>query len=268
MSAHLNNPVVRLRRRLAEGDIAIGAVVMMNSPEMAAHLAGQGFDFLWFEMEHGSITREGLRHMILATRGFDITPISRPPVNELWTAKVVLDQGSLGVIFPFTSTPQLAQQAVDACKYPPNGLRGSGALLSQLRWPPAAEYYDFADKNILVVAMVEDKAGLENIEAIAATPGLDVIFIGTSDLSFSLGFRGDQQGPQLAEAVAHIVSVAKRHGKVLGRPAGTAEDIEKYRKQGFQFFMTATELELVAAGAAKLLGPLGRHPSSGPVTPV
>ena len=116
--------------------------------------------------------------------------------------------------------------------------------------------------------MVEDKAGLDNIEAIAATPGLDVIFIGTSDLSFSLGFRGDQRGPQLAEAVAHIVSVAQRHGKVLGRPAGTAEDIEKYRKQGFQFFMTATELELVAAGAAKLLGPLGRHPGSGPVTPV
>ncbi len=268
MPTHIQNPVVRLRRRLADGEIAIGAVVMMNSPEMAAHLASQGFDFLWFEMEHGSITREGLRNMILATRGLDITPIARPPVNELWTAKVALDQGSLGIIFPFTSTPGLAQQAVAACKYPPNGLRGSGAYLSQLRWPPAKEYYDFADQNILVVAMVEDRAGLENIEAIAATPGLDVIFIGTSDLSFSLGFRGDQTDPKLAEAVAHIVSVAKRHGKVLGRPAGTAEDIEKYRQQGFQFFMTATELELVTAGAAKLLGPLGRHTSAGPTTPV
>lgn len=268
MSNHSTNPAVRLRQRLAAGEIAIGAVVMTNSVEMAAHLAGQGFDFLWFEMEHGSITREGLRHMILATRGLDVTPISRPPVNELWTAKVVLDQGSLGVIFPFTRTAELAKQAVAACKYPPNGLRGSGALLSQLRWSQGKEYYDFADHNILVIAMVEDADGLSNIDEIASTPGIDVIFIGTSDLSFSLGLRGDQSAPRLADAVSHIVSVCKRHGKVLGRPAGTAVEIERYREQGFQFFMTATELELVAAGAEKLLGPLGRHSSSVRVTPV
>lgn len=262
------HPVIRLRQRLACGEIAIGAVITMNSPEIAAHLSGLGFDFLWIEMEHGAVTREGLRNMILATRGFDITPIARPPVNELWTAKVLLDQGALGIIFPFTSSPELASQAVAACRYPPLGKRGSGAMLAQLRWPPAKDYYDFADDNILVVAMVEDVAGLRNIDAIAATQGLDVVFIGTSDLSFSLGLRGDQSDPRLHEAIDQIAETCRRHGKVLGRPAGTASDIERYRKQGFQFFMTATELELVAAGSAKLLAPLGRGPQGGPITPV
>jgi 2-keto-3-deoxy-L-rhamnonate aldolase RhmA len=262
------SPVIRLRRRLAEGGIALGAVVSINSPEVAAHLSGLGFDFIWIEMEHGSVTREGLRNMILATRGFDITPLARPPVNELWTAKVLLDQGAMGVIFPFTRSAELAKQAVDACRYPPLGRRGSGAQLAQLRWPPAKAYYDAADENILVVAVVEDLAGLENIDAIAATPGLDVLFIGTGDLSWSLGLRGDQHHPKLAEAVGRIAAAGKKHGKILGRPAGTPAEVERYRVQGFQFFMTATEIELIAAGAQALLEPLGRKPAGGMVTPV
>lgn len=268
MPADACNPAVRLRRRLASGQTALGAVVTINSPEVAAHLAGLGFDFIWIEMEHGPITREGLRNMILATRGLDITPFARPPVNELWTAKVLLDQGALGVIFPFTRTAELARQAVDACRYPPLGKRGSGAMLAQLRWPPAKDYYDFADENVFVVTVVEDQSGLDNIEEIAATPGIDVLFIGTGDLSFSLGLRGDQDHPKLAEAVERIAAAGRRHGKILGRPAGTPEAVERYTKQGFRFFMTCTDIELMAAGAANLLSPLGRQPSGGALTPV
>jgi 2-keto-3-deoxy-L-rhamnonate aldolase RhmA len=253
-----------LKARLRHGEPVIGAVITLNSPEVAAHVAGLGFDFLWFEMEHSPVTLEGLRHMILATRGLGAVPLARPPVNELWTAKRLLDVGALGVIFPFTRTPELARQAVAACRYPPTGLRGSGAMLAQLRWPPAADYYDFADRNVLVVAVVEDTSAVAHIEEIAATPGIDVLFIGTSDLSFSLGLRGRQQHPKLAAAIAKIVAAAQRHGKPLGRPAGSAADIQQFRKQGFQFFMTATDLELIAEGAAQLLGPLKRSRAQAP----
>ena len=85
-----------------------------------------------------------------------------------------------------------------------------------------------------------------------------MLFIGTSDLSFSLGLRGSQDHPKLEEAVAKIAAAGKKHGKILGRPARTPDEIKKFQDQGFLFLMTCTDLELMAAGAAQLLGPVGR----------
>jgi 2-keto-3-deoxy-L-rhamnonate aldolase RhmA len=243
-----------LKQRLAAGQPVLGATIATSSVEAAAHAAALGFDFLWIEMEHSPIGLDTLRQMVLATRGLKAVPLARPPVNELWTAKRVLDAGVLGVIFPFTSTAELARRAVEGCRYPPAGRRGSGAALAQLRWPAPEGYYDFADRNVLVVAVVEDAAGLENVEGIAATPGLDVLFIGTSDLSFALGLRGAQNHPRLDDAIARIVEAGRCHGKALGRPARTAAEIERYRAQGFLLFQTGTELDLMAEGARAVLG--------------
>jgi 2-keto-3-deoxy-L-rhamnonate aldolase RhmA len=249
------NPV---KEKLRRGKPVIGIVISVNSVEVAAQAANMGFDFLWLEMEHTPISLETVRNVVLATRGLPAVPFARPPVNELWTAKRLLDAGVLGVIFPFTSTPKLARQAVAASRYPPAGLRGSGADLAQFRWPAPEGYYDFADNNVLVITVVEDTTALSHIDEIAATPGIDVIFIGTSDLSFSLGLRGKQDHPRLEAAVAKIVAAGKKHGKALGRPALTVEHIKKYRKQGFLFFMTATDLDFMGRGAAQLLKPFGK----------
>src|SRR5438067_4605693 len=219
------NPV---KERLQKGEPVFGVVISVNNVEVAAQAANLGFDFLWLEMEHAPLSMETVRNIVLATRGLPAVPLARPPVNELWTAKRLLDAGVLGVIFPFTRTPELARQAVAACRYPPIGLRGSGADLAQARWPAPQGYYDFADKNVLVVAVVEDVSAVSCIDEIAATPGLDVLFIGTSDLSFSLGLRGRQDHPELDAAVAKIVAAGKRHGKILGRPARTPEQINKF----------------------------------------
>ncbi len=163
-----------------------------------------------------------------------------------------------GIIFPFTRTPELARQAAAACRYPPVGLRGSGADLAQFRWPAPKGYYDFADECVLVVAVVEDTSAVEHIDEIAATPGIDVLFIGTSDLSFSLGLRGKQDHPKLERAVQKIVVAGKAHGKALGRPARTPEQIKRFQKQGFRFFMTATDMDFMADGAAGVLQPFGK----------
>src|SRR3569833_3479466 len=141
-----------LKEKLARGELVIGLVIYVNNVEVAAHGAALGFDFLWIEMEHSPISLETLRNIVLATRGLKAVPFARVPVNELWTAKRVLDAGALGVSFPFTSTARLAQQAAAACRYPPLGRRGSGAGLASFRWPAPQGYYDFADKNILCVA--------------------------------------------------------------------------------------------------------------------
>jgi 2-keto-3-deoxy-L-rhamnonate aldolase RhmA len=242
-----------VRARLAAGEPVYAVTLTTPSIETAAHLARLGFDVLWVEMEHSPITLESLRAIVLATRGLPAVVFARVPTNELWTAKRVLDQGVSGVIFPFTSTAELAAQAVAACKYPPQGRRGSGAGLAKATWPDPDDYYNSADANIMTVTVVEDRAGLENIDAIAATPGLDVIFIGTSDLAFSLGERGDMDAPAVRKAVSRIAETAKRNGKSLGRPGITPAAVAEYRAQGFRFFQTPTELGLLTAGARAYL---------------
>lgn len=246
------NPVKKL---LSQGNPAIGITLTVGSAEIAAQAAACGFDFLWIEMEHSPITLESLRNMVLATRGLQAVPFARVPVNEAWTAKRVLDAGVLGVMFPFTSTAQLARQAVEACKYPPCGRRGSGAGLATFRWPSPEGYYDFADQNVMVIVIIDDAQGLEEIEAITATPGVDVIFVGTSDLAFSLGCRGQQDHPKVREALKKIVDAAKRNHKVLGAPATDSSQVKSLLDEGFLFFQTATELGLMALGARRVLDP-------------
>jgi 2-keto-3-deoxy-L-rhamnonate aldolase RhmA len=257
----MTNPV---KAALAAGEVVFGATITVNSVEIAAQAANFGFDFLWIEMEHSPITLDGLRGMVLATRGLKAVPIARVPVNEIWQAKRVLDAGALGVIFPFTSTPELARQAVTACRYPPLGKRGSGAGLASFRWPtpPEQPYYDFADENVLVITVVEDVAGLENIDEIAATPGLDVIFIGTSDLSFSMGLRGAQGHPEHQKAIERIVDATRRNGKYAGRPVGNPRDVAASREQGFRLFQVPTDIGFMAAGAREYLNAIGRGPAA------
>src|SRR5229473_1613754 len=168
------NPV---KKKLQAGQSVLAITITVNSIDIAAHAAQMGFDFLWIEMEHSPITLETLRNMVLATRGLPAIPFARVPVVELWTAKRVLDCGALGVIFPFCGTPELTRTAAEACKYPPVGKRGSGAGLAMFRWQAEEGYIEFGDRNVMTVTMIEEARAVEHIDEIAATPGVDVLFI-------------------------------------------------------------------------------------------
>lgn len=254
------NPVKKL---LKEGKPVIGATITVASAEVAAQAAGMGFDFLWIEMEHSPITLETARNMILATRGLKALPFIRVPVNELWMAKRALDSGAIGVVFPFTSTPELARQAVAGMKYPPLGRRGSGPGLATFRWPAPEGYADFMDKNGLVIVIIEEVSAVEKIEEIAATPGIDVLFIGANDLSYSLGLRGNQDHPKHREAMAKIIAAAKKNGLPVGRPVANAAQIQEGIKQGFTFFQGPSDMVLMRTGAENLLKPFGKWDATG-----
>lgn len=251
----------RIRTRLAAGDFVLGLTITTNNLETAVLGARLGFHFLWVEMEHSPVSLESLRRIVLATRGLEAAVFARVPAAELWMAKRVLDQGVSGVIFPFVSDPELARTAAMACRYPPAGRRGSGASLAASTWFEPGVYYDSADAHVLTVCVIEEERALAHIDDIASTPGVDVLFIGTSDLSFSLGLRGRQNEPALDAAIETVATAAKRHNKFLGRPARTLEQVERYRQQGFQFFQSVTELGLMELGAGEILRPLGIVPS-------
>lgn len=253
--ADWENPV---KKSLREGKPVIGLTVTVPSPDVVVEAGELGFDFVWIEMEHSPITLESAHSMIMATRGSKVVPIVRVPVNELWMAKRVMDSGALGVIFPFTSSPELAAQAVAACRYPPLGKRGAGHGLASLRWPVPGPYNDFADKNILVIIIIEQAVAVEHIDEILDVPGIDVVYIGTTDLAYSLGLRGNMDDPRHREAVAKVVASAQRHHIPVGRPVGSAAQIPDLVKQGFMFFQTPSELNLLDAGARPILEALGK----------
>ena len=217
-----------VRARLEAGEIVLGVTITTPSIEAAALAATLGFHFLWVEMEHSPITLETLRGIVLATRALPAAVFARVPVIELWTAKRVMDQGVSGVIFPFGSSPELAQKAASACRYPPQGRRGSGAGLATFTWPEPDDYHDSADKNMMTILVIEEASAVDRIDEIAATPGLDVLFIGTSDLSFSLGLRGRQKEPLLEEAIAKIVAAGSRRSGSSGVAGPRARRI-RYR---------------------------------------
>src|SRR5688500_3940994 len=211
MESRWQSPV---RQRLQASQPVFGCTLTTPSLDVAARAATAGFHFLWLELEHSPITLETVRNVVLATRDLPAIPFARVPATETWLAKRVLDAGVHGVVFPFVSTPALARLAAEACRYPPAGRRGSGAALATSCWPEPDGYPDSADRNVLTVVIVEEASALAHLDDIAATPGVDVVFIGTGDLSFSLGLRGRQDDPRVEEAAGRVVAAARRHGKV------------------------------------------------------
>jgi 2-keto-3-deoxy-L-rhamnonate aldolase RhmA len=253
------NPV---KKALKEGKVVIGATVTAANPDVAATLAGVGFNFLWIEMEHSPLTLETVRSMILATRGLKAMPFTRVPVNEPWMAKRALDIGSLGVIFPFTSSRELAEQAVKSCKYPPQGIRGYGPTMAASRWGMSgSDYAKFANENVLVVVIIEQKQAIDKIDEIASVPGIDVLFIGVNDLSYSLGVGGKTNDPLVEEAVSKVLAAGKKHNIPVGYPAGNPAEINKRIAQGFRFFQASSDLSLMAAGARDLLSKIQQEES-------
>jgi 4-hydroxy-2-oxoheptanedioate aldolase len=248
-----------LRKALAEGRPVIGATVTVPSVDTALALANAGFDFLWIEMEHAPITLESLRAILLATRGAKAVPITRVPANEVWLAKRVLDAGSLGVVFPFTSTRELAERAVASCRYPPQGVRGFGPALAMSRYGMSgADYVKFANENVTVVVIIETREAVENVEAIASVPGISVLFVGVNDLSYSLGIGGRTTDPPVEQALVKVLEAGRRHGIPVGYPTGNPAEINKRIAQGFRFFQASSDVGLVAGGAREMLSKVDR----------
>jgi 4-hydroxy-2-oxoheptanedioate aldolase len=250
-----------LRTALREGRPVVGATLTVPNVDTAFALANAGFDFLWIEMEHGPITLESLREILLATRGTRAVPLTRVPANELWLAKRVLDAGSLGVVFPFTSTRDLAERAVAACRYPPAGARGFGPALALSRYGMgASDYVRFANENVLVVVIVEQKEAVENVDAIASVPGIGVLFVGVNDLSYSLGVAGRVTDPLVEKALEKVLEAGRRHGVPVGYPTGNPSEINRRIAQGFRFFQASSDIGLLTGAAREFLSKVDRGP--------
>ena len=219
-------------------------------------MARQGFDALCVDLQHGTTGMSDLLPMLQAVSQTDTTPLVRVPWNDPATIMKALDFGAYGIIVPLVSSAEDAAKAVAACRYPPSGMRSSGPVRA-LHYG-GADYLAKADDEILVIAMVETREGLANLDAICATPGLDAIYIGPSDLSFALGLppRMDNPDPLHLATCDKIREAAHRHGKKACMHCASAAFAAGAIKRGFDLVMLTSDLNCMIAGARKQLDDL------------
>ena len=252
MTVRLRNPV---KETLAADGTVFGTLVSMPSANVAQVLSGCGFDWLWFDLEHGPIPFDQLHNMInaTATGAGTTTPIVRVPADELWMVKPVLDAGSLGIVFPFVETAEDAEAAIAATLYPPRGKRGFGPFYAGSRWGMGLrEYAEQADDAILRVLMLESKTAVENAEEIMAVEGIDVAFLAPFDLSQSLGVPGDLESSVFTDALATLEDAVRKSDAVLGTLVLDAERGRKMMEHGYRFVMLSLDVAMIE-GAAKSL---------------
>lgn len=244
----------RVKALLKAGKPALGVVMTMPSPLAAETLARAGFDWMWIDLEHSPIDLETADRMIQAMQGTETVPIVRVARNLHWLAKPVMDMGAKGVIMPSVNSKPEAVDAVQALRYPPEGVRGVGASVAARRWGlPTSEYLKVANQEILAILQIENIEAVNRIDEILTVPGIDLIFIGPNDLSASMGLLGQTTHPRVEEAIQKVL-VATKKAKVPAGILGFSPDEANRRiEQGFQFIAVASDAGLLSSGAKDIL---------------
>jgi 4-hydroxy-2-oxoheptanedioate aldolase len=219
-------------------------------------MARQGFDALVVDMQHGLTDLANLWPMLQAISQTETVPVVRVAWNDPATIMKALDFGAYGILVPLINTAEDAAKAVAACRYPPVGMRSSGPLRAALYG--GANYQAEANEHIVVLAMIETKEGLANLDAICATPGLDGVYIGPADLSYALGLapRGDNPEPVHMQTCDRIRDVAHRHGIKACMHCASAAFAAGAIKRGFDLIMLTSDVACLNAGARRQLDDL------------
>ncbi len=242
--------VNRLKTRLAAGESTFGVIVTVPSVAVVQTLASVGVDWLILDLEHASVGPESLHAMIAALAGTVTTPLVRLPWSHPWQAKLPLDLGAMGIVFPMVNTGQDAEGAVRAVKYPPEGGRLWGPFYAPMSWATSMPaYIAAANANVLAVATIEDPAGVRNIDAIVDTPGLDLAFIGPGDLAMSLGVAGQLEHPTFRQAVEVVEKSVLRSKVALGGVARTPEQARQMLQRGYSALVIGFDWSLLQRGA-------------------
>ena len=258
-TASLVNP---LAERMRAGGLGLNLMIRhARTVDIALAAKTCGFDGLFFDLQHGVIPEHEVSQMSVAAMNMGVTPLVRVPEKDYAAALRMLDNGALGIIMPEVTTVEDARNAVAACKYPPIGNRGAfgGWPHFGFRALPVSEARKALNDATMLILMIESTTALDNIEAIAAVPGVDVIHIGTNDLSTDLGHPGELTHPDVLAAIARVVKACRANGKITGVGGLTGGDVVKMLtpvvKLGARFITAATEWNLMmAAGTERVKG--------------
>ena len=242
------------KQKLRAGQPAIGGWLGVPSSYSAEVMANQGFDWLCIDTQHGAIDFSSALPMLQAISLTSTMPFVRVPWNEPSIIMKYLDAGAYGIIVPMIETREDAERAVWAMRYPPQGMRSSGPYRATLY--AGTDYQDHANDELLLAVMIETPKALENLDEIAGVPGIDVLYIGPSDLSQALGLgpRYNADNPKHAETVTRIREACERHGVIAGVHTNGSALTNRYLREGFKMILLTTDTAGMVSGAQRELG--------------
>lgn len=231
----------------------IGMWACSGSPLVTEVAAGSGLDWLLIDMEHSANSLESVLVQLQVAAAYPITPLVRVPSNDAVAIKQVLDLGAQNLIVPMVSSADEARAAVAATRYPPEGVRGVGSALARsARWNRVDGYLRDSARHTSLTVQIETAAGVDAAAAIAATDGVDAVFVGPSDLSASLGLLGQQTHPDVVAAVQCVFAAVKDAGKPVGVNAFDPAAAEAYIAAGADFVAVGADVALLARASEAL----------------
>ena len=243
----------KLKQLWASGKTAINAWLTIPSAWTAETMAHTGYDAITIDMQHGFADYQTALTMLQAISTTDAVPLARVPWNEPATIMRLLDAGVYGLVCPMVNSREEAEAFVGACRYPPLGYRSYGPIRANLY--AGDDYFDNANQTVITLAMIETAQALENLEEIVTTPGLDGVYVGTVDLSISMGLAGlgDLNDPILQNALNSIVTQIVKHNRIAGIHASTPENATKLSEQGFRLITPVNDTKLLRSAAKNVL---------------
>ena len=229
-----HNPV---KRALRKGETALGTMVFeFDTPGIARIVAGAGAEFVVFDQEHTGWGIDTIRALLATARAADVVPLVRVPATEYHFISRPLDAGASGLMVPMVESAEQARLVVSSAKYPPLGGRGAafGVAHDDYEAGDAVAAMTSANDETLLIAQIETATGVENVEEIAAVEGIDVLWIGHTDLANSLGVPGQFDHPDFLAAIDRFREACDRHGKASGIMATSVEDARTHLEKGFR----------------------------------
>ena len=227
----------------------VGGWLSLANTHTAEIMGGLGFDWLCIDLQHGLLDYQDLTRMLPAISIGDSTPLVRVPWNEPYEIMKVLDVGAYGVIVPMINNREEAERAVAACRYPPEGNRSFGPIRAAVYG--GRGYAAEANGQIACIAMIETAEGIEKLDEIVSTPGLDGVYIGPSDLALALGLAptGDNENPVHAETVLRIRDACQANGVAAGIHTASVAFTRRYFELGFNLVTLGSDLRFMIRAA-------------------
>ena len=239
-------PVNMLKAQLLDGQLQKGLWMGLANGAVAEMAAHAGFDWCLIDAEHGPNDLITIQSQLQAMNGAPAAAVVRVPVAEDWMLKQVLDLGAQTVRIPMIDTAEQAARAGAACKYPPHGVRGVGSALARASgYNAIPDYPTTANDQVCVMVQVESRAAIDNIDAIAGTDGVDVVFIGPADLSADMGYLDQLDAPEVEAAIAHAIARIRAAGKVAGIVLFNPRDFPRYIDKGVGFLGIGSDVTVL-----------------------
>ena len=247
----LRNP---LAETLAAGKLGLAMLVQqVQGVNIAVAAKHCGFDAITIDLEHSVISESAAAQICVTALNVGITPLVRIPSHDGYYANRILDAGAMGIVAPHVNSADEARAIVRACKFAPLGARsvaGSWPHLGYQAWP-AEEVRSLFNASTTVVVMLETPEAIEQADAIAAVPGVDILHVGSTDLCEALGLPGRFSDPALERCFSRVIDACKTHGKIAGAGglAGTPEVMRTMVRMGVRFVTAGIEWDFLMAAA-------------------